>query len=179
MHVLYRLSYVGNRYIGHYALRFLVGAGNGARTRDPQLGRLMLYQLSYSRTCIACSVGRGGFEPPKASPADLQSAPFGRLGISPENAKKPRSKNVELAKGIEPPTSRLQGGCSTVELRQRRAASKEAILPALIKKVKQPLLERAPTTDDAHPALGPLSLRSKCSRKAADCQGVCAARVRA
>jgi hypothetical protein len=24
-------------------------AGNGARTRDPQLGKLMLYQLSYSR----------------------------------------------------------------------------------------------------------------------------------
>ncbi len=25
------------------------GAGDGIRTRDPQLGRLMLYQLSYSR----------------------------------------------------------------------------------------------------------------------------------
>jgi hypothetical protein len=24
-------------------------AGNGIRTRDPQLGKLMLYQLSYSR----------------------------------------------------------------------------------------------------------------------------------
>ena len=24
-------------------------AGDGARTRDPQLGKLMLYQLSYSR----------------------------------------------------------------------------------------------------------------------------------
>ncbi len=28
-------------------------------------------------------VGREGFEPPKALPTDLQSAPFGRLGISP------------------------------------------------------------------------------------------------
>lgn len=26
------------------------GAGDEARTRDPQLGRLMLYQLSYSRS---------------------------------------------------------------------------------------------------------------------------------
>ena len=26
------------------------GAGNGIRTRDPQLGKLMLYQLSYSRS---------------------------------------------------------------------------------------------------------------------------------
>ncbi len=25
----------------------------------------------------------GGFEPPKVEPADLQSAPFGRLGIPP------------------------------------------------------------------------------------------------
>jgi hypothetical protein len=28
-------------------------------------------------------VGRGGFEPPKAKPTDLQSAPFDRFGISP------------------------------------------------------------------------------------------------
>ena len=28
-------------------------------------------------------VGRGGFEPPKAMPTDLQSAPFDRFGISP------------------------------------------------------------------------------------------------
>ncbi len=31
------------------SLFILNGAGNGDRTRDPQLGRLMLYQLSYSR----------------------------------------------------------------------------------------------------------------------------------
>ena len=34
------------------------GAGDGSRTRDPQLGRLMLYQLSYSRP-ESCS-GRDG-----------------------------------------------------------------------------------------------------------------------
>lgn len=28
-------------------------------------------------------VAREGFEPPKAEPADLQSAPVGRLGIEP------------------------------------------------------------------------------------------------
>jgi hypothetical protein len=38
------------------------GAGDGSRTRDPQLGRLALYQLSYTR--ILAMVGRGGFEPP-------------------------------------------------------------------------------------------------------------------
>ncbi len=56
-------------------------AGDGARIRDPQLGRLMLYQLSYSRLyCpkelqpfprFGCRnflfyVGRAGFEPTKA-----------------------------------------------------------------------------------------------------------------
>ena len=54
-------------------------AGDGIRTRDPQLGRLMLYQLSYSRLSYAeremrndsprhlfRTVGREGFEPPKA-----------------------------------------------------------------------------------------------------------------
>ncbi len=29
-------------------------------------------------------VGRGGFEPPKAEPADLQSAPFDRFGTYPD-----------------------------------------------------------------------------------------------
>ena len=33
-------------------------------------------------------VGRGGFEPPKASPADLQSAPFGHLGICPHSSRR-------------------------------------------------------------------------------------------
>ena len=52
------------------------GAGDEARTRDPQLGRLMLYQLSYSRPlkerCTKQNlrstglrlVQGGGFEPP-------------------------------------------------------------------------------------------------------------------
>ena len=43
-------------------------AGDEARTRDLQLGRLSLYQLSYSRIHIISfiafnSVGRVGFEP--------------------------------------------------------------------------------------------------------------------
>ena len=32
-------------------------------------------------------VGRDGFEPPKAKPADLQSAPFGHSGTPPNNLK--------------------------------------------------------------------------------------------
>ena len=29
-----------------------IGAGNEARTRDPDLGKVVLYQLSYSRACL-------------------------------------------------------------------------------------------------------------------------------
>ena len=29
--------------------RFYIGAGNETRTRDPNLGKVVLYQLSYSR----------------------------------------------------------------------------------------------------------------------------------
>ena len=83
------------------------GAGDGTRTRDIQLGRLELYQLSYSRssryTTKHCVMFRslsqrpgprvggdrmvegGGFEPPKASPTDLQSVPFDRSGTPPHH----------------------------------------------------------------------------------------------
>ena len=77
----------------------------------------------------------GGFEPPKASPTDLQSVPFDRSGTPPLHATPrygtlvplvagerplgPRAFKGELAKGLEPPTPSLQMRCSTIELRQR------------------------------------------------------------
>ena len=46
---LYRLSYVGNlSYLCDTHIN-CSGAGDEIRTRDIQLGRLKLYQLSYSR----------------------------------------------------------------------------------------------------------------------------------
>src|SRR5208283_2482698 len=36
------------------------GAGNGTRTRDPELGRLALYQLSYSRSPLQTHYHTGG-----------------------------------------------------------------------------------------------------------------------
>ena len=74
---LYRLSYVGSI--------FAFGAGNGTRTRDPQLGRLMLYQLSYSRLEKKIMVEGVGFEPTKAEPTDLQSVPFDHSGTPPND----------------------------------------------------------------------------------------------
>ena len=82
-----------------------VGAGNGIRTRDPQLGRLTLYQLSYSRPDWLAALGRHLLRPfaivssqqlhnaqwggedsnlRRPTPADLQSAPFGHSGNPPD-----------------------------------------------------------------------------------------------
>jgi hypothetical protein len=64
-------------------------AEDGIRTRGPQLGRLMLYQLSYFRFLSipyiiklrSPTVGGAGFEPAKVKPTDLQSVIVGRLSI--------------------------------------------------------------------------------------------------
>ena len=50
--MLYQLSYVGNLCFSLIPS----GAGDGSRTRDVQLGRLELYQLSYSRECFVSLV---------------------------------------------------------------------------------------------------------------------------
>ncbi len=33
----------------------MIGAGNETRTRDPDLGKVVLYQLSYSRIWLVCT----------------------------------------------------------------------------------------------------------------------------
>ena len=81
-------------------------AEDEVRTRDPQLGRLMLYRLSYFRDNnsihfykksgnAAIAIMSQHFRPiyiwwgemdsnhRRRAPADLQSAPFGHSGISP------------------------------------------------------------------------------------------------
>ena len=55
-------------------------AEDGAQTRDPQLGRLMLYQLSYFRNFLWAKMDSNHR---RRKPADLQSAPFGHSGICP------------------------------------------------------------------------------------------------
>ena len=53
---------------------------DGAQTRDPQLGRLMLYQLSYFRNFLWAKMDSNHRS---RKTADLQSAPFGHSGICP------------------------------------------------------------------------------------------------
>ena len=57
-----------------------VRAEDGTQTRDPQLGRLMLYQLSYFRKFKWAKMDSNHR---RRKPADLQSAPFGHSGICP------------------------------------------------------------------------------------------------
>ena len=80
----------------------LYRAEDEAQTRDPQLGRLMLYQLSYFRLLVKVAIPSGipsgisaftkatsaSWEKMDSNhrrykPADLQSAPFGHSGILP------------------------------------------------------------------------------------------------
>ena len=62
-------------------MRFFQRAEDGAQTRDPQLGRLMLYQLSYFRELKWWAKMDSNHRSRKT--ADLQSAPFGHSGICP------------------------------------------------------------------------------------------------
>ena len=66
--------------------------------------------------------GGEDLNPRRRTPADLQSAPFGHLGTSPNPPAAPgnSSKKLALAGGFEPPTYCLQGSCSAPELRQHR-----------------------------------------------------------
>src|SRR2546425_6287904 len=80
------------------------GAGNGIRTRDIQLGRLTLYQLSYSRDGKWRSWWRGkDSNLRRRKPADLQSAPFGRSGTPPVCQPILRIRSCVLLVGAAPP----------------------------------------------------------------------------
>ena len=65
----------------HYTNRAF-RAEDEVRTRDPQLGRLMLYQLSYFRKQI--KVGEDGFEPPKVKTSRFTVCPIWPLWYLPK-----------------------------------------------------------------------------------------------
>jgi hypothetical protein len=76
------------------SLRYAVSVGAllalaSGKAERRQVHALKVHALNEKRcinnvdTPLSCSVGGDGFEPPKASPADLQSAPFGHSGNHP------------------------------------------------------------------------------------------------
>ena len=86
-----------------HRLNIFAGAENEIRTRDPQLGRLMLYQLSYFRK----KVGGGGLEPPNPKER-IYSPPQLPLCDPPDNVPAHYSPEREPIEGVEPTTLRLQ-----------------------------------------------------------------------
>ena len=60
---------------------FWEGAEDEARTRDPNLGKVVLYQLSYFRII---KVGEDGFEPPKVKTSRFTVCPIWPLWYSPK-----------------------------------------------------------------------------------------------
>jgi hypothetical protein len=76
-------------------------AGDEARTRDIQLGRLTLYQLSYSRLVVLVVDGEG-FEPSKRARGGFTVRSLWPLGHPSVVA---TAKQVELTEGVEPTTA--------------------------------------------------------------------------
>ena len=71
---------------GHHLVQFLLWTSFGAleTSAPPKVHALNEKRcINNVDTPLSCSVGGDGFEPPKASPADLQSAPFGHSGNHP------------------------------------------------------------------------------------------------
>ncbi len=70
----------------HHLVQFLIWTSFGAleTSAPPKVHALNEKRcINIVDTPLSCSVGGDGFEPPKASPADLQSAPFGHSGNHP------------------------------------------------------------------------------------------------
>ena len=75
----------------------MFGAGDEARTRDIQFGKLKLYQLSYSRTAahqscqfkitLSFMVEGEGFEPSYSERTDLQSVAFNHSATPPNRTR--------------------------------------------------------------------------------------------
>ena len=80
---------------GESERKLCLEAGDGTRTRDPQLGRLMLYQLSYTRVVgsLLPRIHGGGRIRTYVghSPADLQSATISH-SVTPPNRHPPSSE---------------------------------------------------------------------------------------
>ena len=80
------------------------GAGNEARTRDPQLGRLMLYQLSYSRSGSRKWWGVLDLNQRRLSRRVYSPLPLTARATPQDGIYDLRERSVELAKGLEPAT---------------------------------------------------------------------------
>ena len=109
---LYRLSYISIVNVvagaGFEPATFGLWARRAASCSTPRCKPLLA-----GMQFIKEMVEGAGFEPAKAKPADLQSAPFSHSGTSPRLILISNKKRLELVIGIEPTTYWLQVSCST------------------------------------------------------------------
>ena len=78
--------------------RPFVRAGNGARTRDPQLGKLMLYQLSYPRAEPRIAGLRPGLAPMPTCTSRRAETPAS--GLSPPVRARTKKTSAARRSGI-------------------------------------------------------------------------------
>ena len=96
--------------IRHASLRLAMQFCAKTAPRGVPRGHRFHHKKSPTQTCRAfLVVGAGGFGPPKALPADLQSVPFGHSGTLPYEIECVRRRgrrraSLELVNGVEPST---------------------------------------------------------------------------
>ena len=71
------------------SMKLSVRAGNGTRTRDPNLGKVVLYQLSYSRAARNIPVGFTAFQADQGRSPRACTAYQAVQATSPERAASP------------------------------------------------------------------------------------------
>ena len=82
------------------------GAGDAIRTRDIQLGRLALYQLSYTR------IYDGGERWIRTIEGKSRQI-YSLMPLAARQSRQTNRNKLELAIGLEPTTCGLQNRCST------------------------------------------------------------------
>ena len=81
--MLYQLSYSRIGIIICSSLLIRIGAGNETRTRDPDLGKVVLYQLSYSRNmCLEAVLMIGAGNETRTRDPDLGKVVLYQLSYS-------------------------------------------------------------------------------------------------
>ena len=107
------LSYISIRSVRYAPFWHKNGAENGTQTRDPQLGRLVLYRLSYFRRCPLPRVYinvwvRMDSNHRSRETADLQSAPFGHSGTHPSRSRAKSQRLIATQSSGDLPLRSLQ-----------------------------------------------------------------------
>ncbi len=105
------------------------GAGDRIRTGDVQLGRLTLYQLSYSReqpirSCVPTGGGWWIRTTEGMMPADLQSAPFGHSGNPPGQNIQPSQTLTSWRRDSNPQPPAYKAGALPLSYASRSSGAK-------------------------------------------------------